>query len=649
MGDRSELKWTRNRGRDGWSSLLDIDDDKSAESLNVHLFNCGLGTKRGGSVSITTTGVTHPLYQTFEFVPGQGLQASELFLVDSSAPNKILRCAGGSSFTNLTLKDNIADSAWEMSAVGFNGKLYIAYKSAANRLHVFDPLYSTTEVRRAGMGITAAPTVANTGGGAYAATLRYYRVRFAEIRSGVTIREGPPSPAQSFTPSGAGTAARVTKPASLSEGETHWILEGSADGVTYYDLATTVVGTTTYDDTAAPSAYASGTASPVAGARTPFPSVKCVGTDGTRLYGFGVWETTAGDSLAPKPGRFYFGPVLDSTATNDDERINNTTTLKGYIDLARNSGAVDRGCTPRPVNNVIYAFQSFGVYGLIPTESPTTPYRRVVLSSEIGNNDPHAIVMATDRSGQACCFFVDQTRGPYVVGGVDGLKWCGKDVADVWATLNKDATVRTVGLWYPDLFQVIFFIATGANTTPTKALVLDVTEMERDEDGDLRGGWTVYDGDFCSTACATLFSNTLNATRSSTRVPYTGGNNKLLRYDESVNRDDTSSFQSYVTSGARAVDSHTLTVENAYLASSAQSGGVVIQQSLIRNTGDETVRTSTVDLAPVGSETTVLKKFEDTALQDAWMFQVKLGDSAAANVAWQLFQHLCKVRAGAPR
>jgi hypothetical protein len=649
----ADVLWIKNRGRDGWSSLLDVALDRSVETRNAHLYDSGLGTRRGGSTSVTATGVTMPINAMAEFIRGQDPTAAELYLVDASSggTGTFYRCAAGASFTALTVGDPITGSPVFTSAVTLNGKLYLAYKSGVNRLHVYDPNNaSANTVRRAGVApFTAAATVADTGAGAYAATLRYYTCRMVEQQSSLVIRRSESNASVSFTPSGAGTAARITRPVSTNpDSATHWEVYGSTDNVTFYGpLSSIAIGVTTYDDSSTPSTWATTfDAEPSAGTYALFPAVKCIGTTGTRLYGLGVWETSAGDALAPKNGRFYFGPVLDSTATHDDERISNTTTIKGYIDLARNSGAADRGCTSSPVNNVIYAFQSQGVYGLLPTESATVPYRRVVFSTTIGNLAQQAIVTAVDRAGRPCAYFLDPNRGPYTVGGADGLRWCGKDVADLWATVNKDASVLVAcGEWFSDRSQVIFLVATGASTTPNLALVLDPTEMEPDEQGDLRGGWITYDGDWVSSRCIRMFSNTLAATRSSTKVPYTGGASKLLRYNEAVNQDDTTNFQAYVTSGALTVQHRSIEVKKAYLLASAQSG-VSVQQSLSRNTGDETARTSTVVLTPTGSQAHVLKKFEDTALQDAWAYQVTLGDAAAQNVAWVLHQYRHVVSVG---
>jgi hypothetical protein len=647
----ADLKWTKNRGRNGWDSPLEVPADQSVESKNVHFYNSGLGTKRGGSTSITESGPSGH-NALFEYVPGQDPTAAELFVVDNSGTKKILRGATGASSTsitlsNLTLTDNISSEPYNTSAAVLNGKLYLAYDSTVNRLHVFDPGLSTTKVRRAGMGTPAAPTGADDAAGGLSLS-RSYKVAFTEQRSSVTVRRSLLSPVLTRTIA-AKAGSTITKPASLSEDETHWELYAADTATgTYYLMATTAVGTTTYDDTA--SAIDTTTAEPTIGANTPFPSVKYLGTDGKRLYGLGAWESSAGDSLAPKNGRFYFGPVLDSSSVHDDERINNTTTLQGWLDLARNSGGADRGVTQKPIANVIYAFQSVGVYALMASNNASTPYRRVVQSSRVGGVNQQSIVIASDRNGGECAYFLDPTLGPFTVGGQDGLKWCGKDVKDLWDTFNKDATtVPAFGVWYPDRNQVLFWIATGSSNTPNLILALDVTEQYVDDDGDLRGGWSVYDGTYAAATCGVMFSNTVATTRSRNRVPYVGltSGTVLLRYDEAVTSDNGTAFQAYVTSGALAQETRGIEIKRAYLRASAQSG-VTIQQSLTRNFGDETNRTSTVLLTATGSQTDVLRKFEDAALQDGDAVQVTLGDASAVASAWQLHGWTAEAKTGAP-
>jgi hypothetical protein len=237
------------------------------------------------------------------------------------------------------------------------------------------------------------------------------------------------------------------------------------------------------------------------------------------------------------------------------------------------------------------------------------------------------------------------------VGGKDGLKWIGQDVADLWGTVNKEATnVAGWGEWYPELNQVWFGICYGAaQNDPNLVLVLDVSELVPGENGDLRGGWTVYDGDIASARSCCVFSNTLAATRSRTRVPYLGhSGSKLLRYNPTATQDDTTNFQAYVTSGARTIEPYATELERAYLVASAVSGAT-IRQSLIRNFTDETSRTSDVVLTGTGAQTNVMKKFEDAALQEAFAFQVQLGDPTAVNVAaWHLNQWHGQIKTGAP-
>jgi hypothetical protein len=633
------LSWTRNRGRNGWDSIFDVPLDQSVETQDLHLNDGGIGTRRGGSVSVTITGVTAPVCALGEFIPGQDLTAAELYLVDSATPPNLFRCAAGAAFTALTMTDAISNPT-QVSFATLNGKFYIAYDSPVNRLHLYEPAFSATTPRKAGLPAPAAPTVTNTGAGAYAATARYYATALLEVRTGITVRRSNQSASTSFTPSGAGAAARIASPTTASEGDTHYAVLGSIDGILFYDLGTQALGST-YDDSVNPSAYANGTASPVSGSLTPFPSVKWLATDGSHLIGFGVFESAAGDSVTPRNGRVYISPALGSTsdAFMDEEQIVNSATTNAWVDLSRNSSAVDRGITPKPVNGNLFAFQSNGVYGLVPTESGLRPYRRVLLDPQIGNIDARAIVNAVDRFGRPCSYFLDPVRGPYCVGGADGLRWVGKDVFDVWQTVNRDATTVTAwGMWFPDLHQVIFAISRSANNTPDAMIVLDVTEMHQDEEGDLRGGWVKYLGGFAQSYCGVLFSNTLSATRSVTRVPYVGKTNKLLRYDSTATDDGGEAINPTVTSGVRAIAPalgvRTLQVLRSYIIgqqTNPAGSQIVVVQQLTRNAGDETPRQSTVSLTPSGSETYVLRQFEDAALQDAWCFQVTLSCGITGN------------------
>lgn len=640
------LSWTTCRGRDGWSAPQDVAPDMAVEALNVHFYEGGLATKRGGETATgTLTGFTGPLTAMTSWVPGQVVTAREFFAVDSSATTKIGRMAAGSTLTNLTLKDNVATAPTQVTFAGLNGKLFLGYDSTVNRLHVFDPGLSTSEIRRAGMATAVAPSVANTGSGSYAATLRYYRVAFTEQRSGVTVRRGNLGAAASFTPSGTGTHARITKPTAVTEGETHWEVYASSDGVTYYGpLATTAVGTTTYDDNTSVSAYATTyELAPEEGANTPFPSCKFLYSNGTRLFGLGVWESTAGDAHPPQSGTVYFTPALDSSGVQDDERCSATTSTVGRLLLARNAGATDRGLSG--LGNMILAFQDSAIFALTPTENAETPYRRVQYSDRIGAVSHQSIVQAEDELGRPCVYFLDPVQGPYKL-GQDGLRWVGKDVKDIWDTFAPGATtVAAHGVYYPAKRQVWWWIATGGATAPTEMIVLNVSEQRPDAYGDLRGGWARWSGDICLAVCSTLMSATLGATMSVDLKPYFNHPGTYLLKGDTGTQDNGVSYQAYVESGALTVDPiiQRKQVLRSWLLAEVASG-VTIRETLIRNFGDQTNQTFDKLITAAGSETRVLVPFTDTSLQDVLTMQVRLGDSAASSAAWTLDRWIGEVK-----
>lgn len=121
--------------------------------------------------------------------------------------------------------------------------------------------------------------------------------------------------------------------------------------------------------------------------------------------------------------------------------------------------------------------------------------------------------------------------------------------------------------------------------------------------------------------------------------PYAGrGTGTTLLKSDTTDADDAGTdFQGYVESGALNIEPlpQRKAVARSWLLATANDA-VTITQTFIRNFGDETNRTSSVLLTAAGSETRVLKKFEDSALEDALLFQVRLGDASANDAVWQL-------------
>lgn len=646
-------QWRKCRGRDGWDPPQDIPADMAAEVLNMHFYEGGLGQKRGGSTSTgTLSALTGPLTQLASWVPGQSQTARELFAVDSSGTTKIGRMAAGATFSSLTLKDNVASNPSLVSFAGLNGKLFISYDSTVNRVQVFDPGYSTTEIRRSGMGTPAAPTEADTGSGTVAVT-RYYRVAYTEQRSSVTVRRSELSPSVTSVPSGSGSGITVTKPAAINEGETHWELYVSVDDAVYYGpIATTVVGTSTYDDSttdANMTAAVLGSTydlAPTEGTNKPFPSVKYLYSDGNRLFGLGVWETAAGDSHTPQAGTMYFTPSLDSSSIHDEERCQDTTSAVGRLLLSRNSGGVDRGISA--LGNVIVAFQDRSVFGLVPTGAAAVPFRRVQYSDTLGALSHWSIIQADDEAGRPAIYFLDPIKGPFRFGH-DGFRWCGKDVADIWATVNPSATVVAHGVYHQTKQQIWWWLATGAATVPDTMIVLDVPEQRVDEEGNLRGGWSKWTGDLAACRASAMMANTLGATMSLDLKPYAADGDSLLmlKADTSDTDDNGTNFQGLITSGGMTIDpmAFNASLVRSYLLATAQTG-VTITQTVIRNLGDEaTDRTATVLLTPsANGETHVLKKFEATGMEDAFLAQISLGDASASDATWTFERWLGEVQ-----
>jgi hypothetical protein len=446
----------------------------------------------------------------------------------------------------------------------------------------------------------------------------------------------------------------VTKGAATSpgEGETHWVLAGSTDNLTFYIIATTVVGTTTYDDAAAPSTYSTGTAIPAEGTNTPVPAFKYAVATDNRIVFYGAWEPgaaaiTAG-AMVTKDGRVHFTRALDSTATNDDEYISNTTLMQGWIDIVRNGGSEDRGLMG-PLNGQIFPANSRGIACLTPTGDATVPYRRRTLSKTLGLVNNQSWFVGEDETGELCIYFLDPVRGPYRYGR-GGMQWCGYDVFDLWNTINLEATgIVSHGVFDPEYKMCLWAISTGASNDPDKIIAFRVQEGRpiRDANGTIgvRNGWARWDVSTSSDRCSVLFANAFGAAMSRKMKPYFGGASVLSRLnDNSATQLNGVSYQAYATSRAFDLEPFTKVkaIENGKGFLLADAAAVTLTQTLNKNYGMES-RSATASLATGGSETVVLVRFEATALQGAFTFQVTLGEAAAANNAlWSLHRWYAK-------
>lgn len=627
-------------GRNGADPPLAVPDDQAVEMLNVDRWDGMLGRKRGGSDLVTQTGGTafsSGIQSLFRHVPGADETAAELWGIDGAATPIVKRMAGGTSFANVTLKDAIATRPQDATAVTLNGKLFVAYDSTQDRLHAWDG----STLRRVGLATPAAPTVANGATlGAYAATLRYYRVRWVDIVGAVRVRRSEPSPSVSFTPDGAHAFARITQPTPPNEGETHWEIEVSTDNATFYIYAgdgagsisgPIAIGTTTGDDAQPVASISAYGLSAVAGTFSLPTSAKYLVTDGNRLLLAGAWESGG------KNSRVWYTPVLGSLDQGDDERIPNTTNQKNYLDLNENDGGGITGLAV--LNGVPIAFKYRQIYRLTPTGDVGTPYLPKRLIDGIGCVAHKSIAIGEDEVGRPALYFASH-RGAYrLVLSAAGfaLQYLGRDNEDLIINLGA-TTVVAHSVYYPAKHQWWLWFATGSNNDPDTLLVFDPLLGEVDQDGRVRKGWFRWSGDLAIMRCACLCANTLGASMSRDLKPYSGYTSGTLIYkaDTSNTQDANTSFQAYVKTKpiAAAPLGTNAGVSDALLLAEVGSG-VTITLTLDRDYGLET-RTSTVLLTASASETRTLKKFEGSAMSGAGTIQAQIGDGSALATAWVL-------------
>lgn len=635
--------FTGMKGRDGYPTYPGaIPQWRALEMLNVDTYRAGFARKRGGATNIfdTTTGesFTGVLSTLIRHVPGADPTAAELWGIDSAGTPVVQRLTGGTAWASPTLNDNIATSPQEVVGASFNGKLYLAFDSSVDRLHVWDP--TDAQVRRTGITAPAAPTVANTGSGTYAAVLRYYKQRWVKKSGSTYLMYSELSASVSFTPSGSGTGAVVTKSAAVSEGETHWQLFESPDNLTYYYIAETAIGTTTYTDTGVV-ADLNGDAPPLAGTYTNWTSVKyLLGTD-DHLIGAGAWE-----SAGAKHSRVWWsavtGQIADSAtgaASGEAEAVIQTTAVSNYADLSENDGGHITGLGG-PLDGRVMVFKRNQLWRLVPTGIDSTFYepRPLAKGSGIGCLRHQTIVFAEDAAGSPALYWLSDF-GPYRLSG-DGLQCLVDDVQDIWDTVNLAAsTVVAHGTYYPAVRQIWWWVATGSSNDPDTKLVFDVRTGRAYEDGRVHDGWYRHNGVSAAARCSCMFSNTLGASMSRDLKPHVGlsTGTKILKCDTADLNDDGTTFQAYVDlpdTHFAGID-HLCEVGTPIVVGSVGSHSLAV--SMIRDYSEETRGPATVAMAAGDTETRTTKVVEGIETADAHAVRVRIGDSAAvASVQWRI-------------
>lgn len=643
--DRNGLVWINDLsgGLNDTDAPQDLAANQCQIAQNVEWITTRFAQRRQGG----TNGIhaTEPwtsqssLISLMRHTPTADESAAELFGVDNHTTPVMGRLAAGNQFVAVTVTDAWnAFVSWFINGVSLNGKFFVAGFSSVNRLHVIE----AGAMRRVGVATPAAPTVANTGAGSYAAVLRYYKVQY---QSGTVHSEL--SPAVSFTPSGSGTAARVTKPAATGDGEGSWIIWGSPDGVNYYPLQSLAIGTTTFDDSVAPSAYptvapASGLVAPGRPSSADYYTVpisaKYLLADEDRLVLLSSWDTASMASAV------MWTPVLGTTpaeyAITDDERVPSTNRL----DLDRSDGG---GITGGGIlAGTIYVFKLSHIYRLDRTGDVALAYRAVPITKSIGALSHKSIVVGEDEAGLPCLYFLSR-RGPYRI-GQNGLEYLGRDIETVWNAASYSSTIPPFGVWHQAKRQVQWWIALAGGQTFTHKLVFHARHGRREENATVRGGWAVHTEGAADVLCACMFANTLGATMSLDLKPYVGQrwvtslpDGPCIKYDADGTTTDrggnVTTYIARVKTGAFPPGGPGMKgrVTQAYVLGTPANRSLSLD--VVEDFGART-RTGSVALpAASASETREVVKVEDDArAADAMYVEIVLDDdvSPPSSAAW---------------
>lgn len=625
-------------GMNNSDSSVSLPEDQSVLAQNVEYVLSLLGERRLG-----TTAVTLPSFLSskarvpfvFRHLPTSNIADAEFWAlaVDTGSTVASLGRKTSTWQAEITISDTpdlTSQYQYLWQAVSIHGKIHFAYKSNQDRLHVWDG----TTMRRSGMKApTAAPTGANQGAGSFAGT-RYYRVRFSELSGTKVLRRSEPSAVLTFAPSGTGSAVRVTKPATVSEGETHWELEASTDNINFYRIASTVVGTTFVDDsTSFSTGYATtGILSEDIGDYALLGSARYLSHDNDRLIWAGSYED---ETLAARVG---WTPVFAASGVGNDERSETDTDPSKNLDT--HQGGPITGLS-EPILGGIWVFKQRGIYKLTRTNIRSSAYDSDKYTDAVGALHG-SVISGVDETGQPCIYFLDPEAGPCRI-GVGGIKRCGEDVRTTWSTINVNATaVVTSALFYPAKKQAIWCIATGAGNTPSTAIVLHTDKSRTLADGN-RKGWVLWTGTRASALSMCLYADNIeaNAARSRKLVPLIGlsGMGLVHRCDTGTTDNGTAYVGTIRTRPYTlgTVLQQFLVKSGALIAKAVANAAVTVK--VLRDFMIETTSiVEDIPLSATGTETDVIKHLDDLEGSDLQVAQFEFTDPTTVLAQWRVDQ-----------
>ena len=621
-----------------------IADEQCTVATNVEFNLSTLGERRNGCVDVdlpaSITGNANIQAITFlhRHLPTGDETASELWLMGQHLTTQnVVMTRKTTSWATATFTDEIDVTngrGFQVAAQTLHGKLFLAYRSVGgvNRLHVVDA--SGTAVRRTGLAEPAAPTGADTGSGSYTGT-RYVRVRYVVMSDSTVLRRSEPSDALTFSPSGSGSALRVTKPTSIGESETHWEVEFSTDNANFYRIARVAVGTTTYDDS---TAYATGYAN-VSGAvlsedigdYSVIHSGKFLAADEDRLIVGGSHED---DEFASSVS---WTTVYGDPGDGNDERIptdtDNRLNLDGY-----EGGPLT--FVSNPVNGAIWAFKRSHTYKLVRTGQRNRAYQAFNISKSLGAL-PASVVQGIDQYGMPCLYFLDPETGPCRTGGSQGvIQSASRDILNTWRSVNTDAIVVTRAVFYPESRQIHWWIATNDSDYPNLKLVLQTNQTRETEDG-IRYGWSLATGKIAEAYSVCMYAENIddNAARSLVLKPFIGvssTNGYVLRCDTG-NDDNGTAFSARIVTKPFilfGILQKFKVLASSLLAKTHATADVKV--TLIRDFGLEEPKSVETPLSATASETQVIKQLRNLIGSQMYAMQIECEDVSVPSGQWQL-------------
>lgn len=617
--------------------------NQCVKAENIDFFKSPCGARRHGcsaiTLPLTISGIDCIVPFLFRHLPTSDETAAQLWAMaitingfsgTSEASSTQILAYKDTSWHTVTFMDapsNRVQDLFQTRAQSLHGKMFIAYRSAVDRLHVWDGI----NLRPSGLlQPLTTPTAANSGSGAFLGP-RYYRSRETFQSGGKTLLRSEPSLSVTFTPSGSGSGALVTAPA-VTNGSglaTHWELEASLNNADYYVIATTAIATTTFTDTqSAGAGYSSFPLSEDIGDYLTIPSGKYLLADEDRLLIAGSFENDSQASVV------RWTPVFNDPGTGNDERIPLKTDNALNLDGFEGGGITGMA---GPINGIIYVFKSSHIYKLVRTGQVEAAYSASILS-RIRGAIPDSVIEGVDQAGRPTIYFLDPKVGPVRLGD-GGLLTCGSDILNTWSSVNLDtirASVRSV--FYPFKKQANWWIATGSSSSPDTRITLQVDSSQMAPDG-LRYGWTKHTGLSSSAIATCQFASNIEANvgRSLSLKPFISVGNVVYIMDTGFN-DGSSGFTSTLVSKPFIL-SGSINNKAGVRAGSligAADANAVVNISLIKDFGVETSPSVDMSLAPVGTEDPVIKIADSLRLSECRTAQIKLTDGAGNSSQWHV-------------